>query len=50
MLFSYVIEVWADGKTKGFIEPKGSRRRVRVRVCRVFDSIEPEAQRARRGR
>ena len=21
------------GKTKGFIEPKGSRRRVRVRVC-----------------
>ena len=34
------------GKTKGFIEPKGSRRRVRVRVCRVFDSIEPEAQRA----
>ena len=38
------------GKTKGFIEPKGSRRRVRVRVCRVFDSIEPEAQRARRVR
>ena len=34
------------GKTKGFIEPKGSRRRVRVRVCRVFDSIEPEPQRA----
>ncbi len=27
-----VYKVWADGKTKGFIEPKGSRRRVRVRV------------------
>ena len=23
------VKVWADGKTKGFIEPKGSRRRVR---------------------
>jgi len=36
-------------KTKGFIEPKGSRRDFEgggVKVCRVFDSIEPEAQRA----
>jgi hypothetical protein len=23
-------KVWADGKTKGFIEPKGSRRREKV--------------------
>ena len=37
-------------KTKGFIKPLALRDGCKggVKVCRVFDSIEPEAQRARR--
>ena len=37
-------------KTEGFIKPVALRDGCKggVKVCRVFDSIEPEAQRARR--
>ena len=37
---------WVDGKTKGFIEPKGSRRRERVRgEYRFVESLTLLSQR-----